>query len=320
MRVLIAGGGGVIGLALTERLVADGHTVIGLTRSPDRGRAIRAVGGEAILCDVLLERQAAEAVARAEPDAMVHELSNLPAALDPKRVGEQMAPTNRLRREGTRNLIAAARAIGVERLVAQSIAFAYAPSGDWVKAETEPLALDAAPPQDEVVSAISDLERQVLDASGVVLRYGNLYGANTYFGAKGAYAKLAEKRQLPLVGAAEGHWSFIHTRDAAQATALALERGESGIYNIVDDDPAPAHDWIPVFAQALGAKRPHKLPAAIGSRLLGPFVFDMMTQQRGASNAKARAQLDWTPDFGSWREGFAAAITAENRERWRFAR
>jgi nucleoside-diphosphate-sugar epimerase len=232
----------------------------------------------------------------------------------------QLAPANRLRREGTRNLIAAARAIGVERLLAQSIAFAYAPDGDWVKAESAPLALDAPPPQDEVVSAICDLERQVLDASGTVLRYGNLYGANTYFGATGAYAKLAAKRQLPIVGTAEGRWSFVYAADAAQATALALAHGEPGVYNIVDDDPAPARDWIPVFAQALGAKRPHKLPAAIGSRMLGSFAFDMMTRQRGASNAKARAELDWTPGFGSWREGFAAAIAAENRERWRFAR
>jgi nucleoside-diphosphate-sugar epimerase len=320
MRVLIAGAGGVIGLALTERLVADGHTVIGLTRSPDRGRAIRAAGGETILCDVLLQRQAAEAVAKAQPDAIIHELSNLPPALDLKRLSAQLAPTNRLRREGTRNLIAAARTIGVQRLLAQSIAFAYAPAGDWVKSESAPLALDAPPPQDEVVSAVCDLERQVLDASGIVLRYGNLYGADTYFGARGAYAQLAAKRQLPIVGAAEGRWSFVHTRDAADATALALEHGEPGIYNVVDDDPAPSHEWIPVFAQALGAKRPLKVPAAIGSRLLGSFAFDTMTRQRGASNAKARTQLHWTPGFTSWREGFAAAIAAENRERWRFAR
>jgi nucleoside-diphosphate-sugar epimerase len=320
MRVLIAGAGGVIGLALTERLVADGHTVIGLTRSPDRGRAIRAVGGDTILCDVLLERQVTEAVAKAEPDAIIHELSNLPPSLDPKRLGAQLAPTNRLRREGTRNLIAAGRAIGVQRLLAQSIAFAYAATGDWVKSESAPLALDAPPPQDEVVNAVCDLERQILDASGIVLRYGNLYGANTYFSAKGAYAKLVQKRQLPIVGAAEGRWSFVHARDAADATALALERAKSGIYNIVDDEPAPAHAWIPVFAQALGAKRPHKLPAAIGSRLLGSFAFDMMTQQRGANNAKARAELDWTPGYLSWREGLPGAIAAENRERWRFAR
>lgn len=320
MRVLIAGAGGVIGLALTERLVADGHTVIGLTRSPDRGRAIRAAGGETILCDVLLERQAAEAMAKAAPDAVIHELSNLPPQLDPKQLRAQLAPTNRLRREGTRNLIAAARAVGVPRLMAQSIAFAYAPTGDWVKTESAPLAHDAPPPQDEVVSAVADLERQVLEADGVVLRYGNLYGPHTYFGARGAYAKLAEKRQLPIVGAAEGRWSFIHTRDAADATAAALEHATTGVYNIVDDEPAAAAQWIPVFAQALGAKKPHKLPAAIGARLLGPFAADMMLHQRGASNAKARAQLAWEPSYPSWREGFAAAIAAENRERWRFAR
>src|SRR5947209_5578483 len=176
MKVLIAGAGGVIGLALIERLVADGHSVVGLTRSPGRGRAIRAAGGETILCDVLLERQVTDAVAKAAPDAIIHELSSLPSQLDAKRLAAALAPTNRLRREGTRNLIAAARAVGVQRLVAQSIAFAYAPSGDWVKDETAPLALQAPPPQDELVSAVADLERQVLEASGTVLRYGNLYG------------------------------------------------------------------------------------------------------------------------------------------------
>jgi nucleoside-diphosphate-sugar epimerase len=320
MKVLIAGAGGVIGLALIERLVADGHTVVGLTRSPDRGRAIRAAGGETVLCDVLLERQVADAVAKAAPEAIIHELSSLPSQLDAKRLAAQLAPTNRLRREGTRNLIAAARAIGVPRLVAQSIAFAYAPTGDWIKDETAPLALDAPAPQDEVVGAVADLERQVLEVSGTVLRYGNLYGADTYFGAKGAYAKLAAKRQLPIVGAAEGRWSFVHVRDAADATALALTHDQPGIFNIVDDDPAAAHEWIPVFAQALGAKKPLKLPAAIGARLLGPFVFGMMTSQRGASNAKARAELGWEPGYRSWRDGFPEAIAQENRDRWRFVR
>ena len=320
MRVLIAGAGGVLGLALTERLVADGHTVIGLTRSPGRGRAIRSAGGETILCDVLLERQAAEAVATAAPDAVIHQLSNLPPQLDSKQLAAQLAPTNRLRREGTRNLIAAARAIGVERLVAQSIAFAYAPEGDWVKSESARLALDAPPPQDEMVGAVADLERQVREVDGIVLRYGNLYGSDTYYGARGAYAKLAEKRQLPIVATAEGRWSFIHAADAADATAVALERGAPGIYNIVDDEPAPASEWIPVFAEALGAKQPRRLPAALASRLLGSFVFGLMANQRGASNAKARAELGWEPRFRSWREGFPAAIAAENLERWRYAR
>lgn len=320
MKVLIAGAGGVLGVALTERLLADGHTIVGLTRSPGHGRAIRAAGGEAILCDVLLERQVTEAVAKAEPEAIVHELSSLPSALDVKNLAAQLAPTNRLRREGTRNLIAAARAIGVQRIVAQSVAFAYAPSGDWVKDEAAPLALDAPPPQDEVVSSVADLERQVLEASGTVLRYGNLYGVDTYFGTKGPYAKLAAKRQLPIVGAAEGRWSFVDVRDAAQATVLALQSADSGIYNIVDDDPAPAHEWIPVFAEALGAKKPLKLPAAVGGRMLGPVVSAMMATQRGASNAKARSELNWEPRFPSWRDGLPAALADENRERWRFAR
>ena len=322
MRVLIAGAGGVIGLALTERLVADGHTVIGLTRSPDRGRAIRGAGGETILCDVLLERQAADAVAKAEPDAIIHELSNLPPDLDPKHLSAQLAPTNRLRREGTRNLIGAARALGVQRLLAQSIAFAYAPAGDWVKSESEPLALDAPPPQDEVVSAVCDLERQVLDASGIVLRYGNLYGANTYFGAQGAYARLAAKRQLPIVGAAEGRWSFIHTRDAADATALALERRRARASTTSSTTSRrPLMSGFPCSPRRSAPRRPHKVPAAIGvasARLLRLRRDD--PSARGQQRQGARRAAVAAAGIAAGARALPPRSRPRTATRWRFAR
>jgi nucleoside-diphosphate-sugar epimerase len=320
MKVLVAGAGGVIGLPLIQRLIADGHEVVGMTRSPERGRAIRNAGAQSVLCDVLYERQLLGLVERAKPDAIIHELTALPDRYDPKRLAEQLAPTNRLRREGTAHLVAAARSAGVERVVAQSVGFAYAPVGDWVKDEEAPLYLDAPPPQDAVVAAVADLERQMLEISGVVLRYGYFYGPGTQFGVRGAYAEMARRRMLPIVGQGEGRWSFIHVHDAADATVQALAHGESAVYNIVDDDPAPAREWIPEFATAVGAKRPFKLPEAIGTRLLGSVAAAAMREQRGASNAKAKAALEWTPAHPTWRTGFKAAIAAENRERWRWFR
>jgi nucleoside-diphosphate-sugar epimerase len=208
----------------------------------------------------------------------------------------------------------------VGRIVAQSVAFAYAPVGGWVKDEQAPLHLEAPPPQDEVVAAVADLERQVLDASGVVLRYGYFYGPGTQFGVRGAYAEMARKRLLPIVGHAEGHWSFIHVRDAADATVQALEHGDSAVYNVVDDEPAPAREWIPAFAAAAGASRPLKVPEWLGARLLGSVALAAMRDQRGANNAKAKLALEWVPAHPSWRAGFRAAMVAENRERWRWFR
>lgn len=320
MKVLIAGAGSEVGLALIERLLADGHEVTGLTRSPDRGRAIRAAGATLIMCDILLERQLLDAAERVGPEAIVHLLSEPPADLDAADAAEQLAPVNMLRRDGTRNLVAAARATGAERVIGQSVAFAYAPEGDWIKDEGAPLARTAGSVAGEAVAAVEDLERQLRDAGGVILRFGHLYGPGTPFGGKGHYAELARKRQLILPGAAEGRWSFVHVRDAAAAAAQALEADASGVYNIVDDEPAPAADWIPVYADAVGAKRPRKLPEALGARMIGPILYEALTRQRGASNAKARAELEWTPSLASWRPGFAQAITAENRERWRWAR
>jgi nucleoside-diphosphate-sugar epimerase len=240
---------------------------------------------------------------------VIHQLTALPARIHPRRYGEALAPTNVLRREGTRNLIGAAKAAGASRLVAQSIAFVYAPEGDWVKDEDASLAIDAPPAMSEAVAAVADLETQVLEAGGVVLRYGYFYGPGTQFAPDGFSAELARKRQLPVIGSGGGYWSFIHVDDAAAAAVAALERGSSEVYNIVDDEPAPARDWMPVYAASIGAKPPRRLPAWLARLVGGPAGVAVMTTQRGAGNAKAKRELGWAPRYASWRDGFRVGAT-----------
>jgi len=307
MRVFLAGATGVIGRSLIPKLTAGGHEVTGMTRRADRAEQLRALGAEPVVCDALDRDALLAAVRAAAPQAVIHELTDLPARLEPRRYRTQLAGTNRLRRDGTANLVAAAREAGAKRLVAQSIAFAYAPVGDWVKDEEAPLALDSPPPMGVVIAAVASLERQVLDVGGIVLRYGFFYGPGTQFARDGFYAELARKRQFPIVGSGEGRWSFIHVDDAAAATVAALEHGSSGIYNIVDDEPARARDWIPVYARAVGAKRPFRVPKLIGLLAGGPAAVAGMTTQRAASNAKAKRELGWAPQHRSWRDGFGTS-------------
>jgi nucleoside-diphosphate-sugar epimerase len=307
MRVFVAGATGVIGRALMPKLVEAGHEATGMTRSAERAERLRAQGAEAVVCEALDADSLRAAVVTAKPEAVIHQLTDIPPALDPRKYERQLAGTNRLRRDGTRNLIAAARAAGASRIIAQSVAFAYAPVGDWIKDEAAPLAIDAPAPMDAPVQAIADLEQQVLEAGGTVLRYGFFYGPGSSFAPDGAYGSLVRKRRLPVLGEGQGMWSLIHVDDAASATVAALERGSPGIYNIVDDEPAPAREWIPVYAAALGAKRPFRLPLWIGRLLAGPVAVTGMTEQRAASNAKAKRELDWTPAHPSWRDGFGTA-------------
>jgi nucleoside-diphosphate-sugar epimerase len=227
--------------------------------------------------------------------------------MQPRDYKTALVPTNRLRHEGTRNLIAAAQAAGATRFVAESVAFAYEPSGPWVKDEQEPLAVDSPPPMDRVIGALASLERQVGDAGGIVLRYGFLYGPGTWFASDGLFARMARRRMFPVLGSGEGRWSFIHADDAATATVAALERGAAGVYNIVDDEPARAADWIPAYASAMGARRPLHLPAWIGRLAAGGTAVRGMTEQRGASNVKAKSELGWEPRYASWRDGFRTA-------------
>lgn len=302
MRVFVAGATGVIGRQLVPRLMAAGHEVVGMTRSPERIGQLREAGAEPVVCNALDAEAVRVAVSESGADALIHELTELPARLEPRKYKQQLAATNQLRRDGTRNLIAAAQAAGVKGILAQSIAFAYTPTGDWIKDEESPLWLDAPAPLDATFDAVAELERRVLDAGGTVLRYGYFYGPGTQF--EGFFAELARSRRLPIVGAGEARWSFIHVEDAANATVAALEHGAPGIYNIVDDDPAQAAVWIPLYVEFVGARRPLRVPRWLGRLVGGPVTVATMSNQRGASNAKARRELGWTPTHPSWREGF----------------
>jgi len=307
MRVFLAGATGVIGRALIPQLRAAGHDLVAMTRSEDRAERLSAQGLEAVVCDALDDDRLKTVVAESRPEAVIHELTDIPPRMNTRRMASELAGTNRLRREGTRNLIAAAQAAGAGRLLAQSVAFAYAPVGDRIKDEQAPLALDVRGPMREVVGALGSLEDQVLGAGGIVLRYGFFYGPGTQLAADGFYGELAQKRQLPVVGSGAGLWSFIHVADAAAATVAALERGSSGVYNVVDDHPAPAAEWIPLFASAIGAKRPRHAPAWPARLLAGQFVVAGMTTQRGASNRKAKDELNWSPSHPSWCDELARA-------------
>jgi nucleoside-diphosphate-sugar epimerase len=307
MKVFVAGATGVIGRSLLPRLCDAGHEVIGMTRSAERADQVRALGARAVVGDALDADGLRTVVCDVGPDAVIHELTDLPKTLEPRKYKTQLVGTNRLRIEGTRNLVAAAQAAGARRLIAQSIAFAYKPVGGWVKDEEAPLALTAPPPMDAAVGAVAELEHQVLGADGIVLRYGLFYGPGTQFARDGFYAGFARRRMFPILGSGAGMWSFVHVDDAADATVAALERGDTGVYNIVDDEPAAARDWIPVFAAAVGAGRPLRAPAWVGRLVGGAVAVAGMTTQRAASNAKAKQELGWTPAHPSWRDGFAAA-------------
>jgi nucleoside-diphosphate-sugar epimerase len=292
-----------------RQLVAAGHEVTGMTRRQERAEAIRAAGGEAMVCDVFDQGALERAVVAAAPEAVIHLLTALPQRYDPK--SDYLAATNRIRVEGTRNLVAAARAAGARRIVAESIAFAYRPWGGWVKDEEEPLFADAPGRFGVAFGAIADLERQVLGVTGIegiALRYGWLYGPGTYYDRGGQQADEVIKRRFPIVGKGTGTFSFIHADDAASATVAALERGAPGAYNVVDDEPAPSREWLPVYAAALGARPPRRVPAWLARLVAGKDIAAAAIAMRGADNAKARRELGWEPAHPSWRRGFAAAL------------
>jgi nucleoside-diphosphate-sugar epimerase len=296
-----------MGRPLVRQLLAAGHQVTGMTRRQERAAEIRKAGASAVICDAFDSAALELAVKEAAPEVVVHQLTALPPRLDYKAKDDPLAATNRVRSEGTRNLLAAAKAAGARRLVAESVAFLYAPEGSWVKDEEAPLFKDAPAPFGDAVAALTDLERQVTGAEsieGVVLRYGWLYGPGTYFDRDGSQTEEALKRRVPIVGKGAGTFSFIQVEDAATATVAAVEKGAPGIYNVVDDEPAPMRDWAPVFAEAVGAKRPRRVPVWLARLIAGAAAAETATQLRGASNAKAKRELGWQPAYSSWRQGF----------------
>ena len=262
MKVFVAGASGAIGRPLVRQLVAAGHEVTGTTRREERSAEIRAAGAKAAVVDALDGPALAEAVNQASPEVVVNQLTSLPQRNNPRRASFFEA-TNRVRREGGRNLIEAARAVGARRFLTQSIAFLYAPEGDWVKGEDARPFDDAPEPFRSAVETLLEHEREVAeseDFDGLVLRYGQLYGPGTYFARDGHFGRDTSRRRFPIVGPGTGTFSFLHVEDAAAATVAALERGAPGIYNVVDDEPAPLHEWLPVYAEALGAKPPRRVP------------------------------------------------------------
>jgi nucleoside-diphosphate-sugar epimerase len=309
MRVFVAGATGAIGRQLVPRLVAAGHEVHGATRSESKQAMLHELGAVPVVMDALDPDQVAAAVGRAKPDAIVHELTSLAGV---ERYTERAAaPTNRLRTEGTDHLLSAGQAVGVRRFVAQGVAGfgAYARSGGPVKSEDDPLDPEPVPEMRETLAAIRHLEGAVLGArwtEGIVLRYGTFYGPGTSLAPGEEQFELIRKRRFPVVGDGGGVWSFIHVADAAEATLAAVEHGSRGVYNVVDDDPAPVAEWLPVLAQTLGAKRPMHMPRFIARLFAGEAGVVMMTEIRGASNAKAKRDLGWGPAHPSWRQGFAA--------------
>jgi nucleoside-diphosphate-sugar epimerase len=310
MRVFVAGATGAIGKQLVPRLVEAGHEVHGMTRSESKQAMLHELGAVPAVADALDPDQVAEAVGRANPDVIVHQLTAI-GALDMRHFDRDFALTNRLRTEGTDHLLSAGRAVGVRRFVAQSAVYGfYARTGGAVKSEEDPL--DPSPPREmrEAMAAVRHLEEAVLGAQwteGIVLRYGAFYGPGTSMAPGGAQFDMVRKRKFPLVGDGGGVWSFIHVADAAEATVAAVEHGNRGVYNVVDDDPAPVAEWLPALAQMLGAKNPMRVPRFVGRMFAGETGAVFMTEIRGASNAKAKRELAWRPAHPSWRQGFTAA-------------
>jgi 2-alkyl-3-oxoalkanoate reductase len=310
MRVFVAGASGAIGRPLIPKLVAAGHDVTGTTRSEANAEAVRAAGARAAVVDVFDADALRAAMVEASPEVVVHELTALPDRMD-FRKKDLYAATNRVRTEGTRNLLDGARAAGARRFVSQSIAFAYRNEGSRVKTEEDPLLTEARAPFDSGVRALHEMESAVLGADGIdglVLRYGFFYGPGTHYDKDGALIEDVRRRRMPIVGKGGGVFSFIHVDDAADATVAAVERGDPGIYNITDDEPAPMREWVPVLAEAARAKRPLRVPVWLAKLVAGKQIGEFATELRGASNQKAKRELGWRPEHPSWRNGFRESL------------
>jgi len=304
VRVFVAGASGVIGRPLVAQLVAAGHEVTGMTRSRERATAIDQAGATAAVCGALDAPGLRDTVAAAAPEVVVHQLTALPHRFDPRKP-HLYGATNRVRLEGTRNLLEAAPG---RRVVCQSVAFAYRPHREpRVLDEDAPLFTSAPPPFGPATRAVAEMERMVLEADGLVLRYGWFYGPGTWYGDGGSMARDVARRRFPIAGEGSGLFSFVHVDDAAAATVTAVERGASGIYNVVDDEPARIRDWLPVYAEAIGARRPFRAPLWLARLIGGKAATAMATTLPGATNTRAKAELGWQPRWATWRDGFRDA-------------
>ncbi|GAA3395631.1 NAD-dependent epimerase/dehydratase family protein [Cryptosporangium minutisporangium] len=313
MKIFLAGAAGAIGSQLVPQLVARGHEVVGTTRSVAKIEALRALGAEPVVVDALDPESVADAVAKAEPDVIVHQLTALNGPPDFRHAKQMAAATNRLRTEGTDHLLAAGRAVGVRKIVAQS-------NASWMERTGGPVAdengrLEPNPPADlaDGVDALRHLETAVTGigwADGIAIRYGAFYGPGTGLetAPDAIMAGEIRKRKFPIVGGGRGMWSLVHIADAASATVAAIERGRPGIYHVADDEPAPVHVWLPELARALGAEPPRRIPAWIVRLVAGPGPVDLMTRARGISSEKAKRELGWTPRYPSWRTGFREGL------------
>jgi nucleoside-diphosphate-sugar epimerase len=312
MRIFIAGATGVVGRPLVPLLVSRGHQVVATARTAEKAAALKAAGAMPTEVDGLDRDGVLRAVQAARPDVVVHQMTALADVTSFKNLDASLALTNRLRTEGTDHLLAAARAAGAQRFVAQSFTgWPNAREGGRVKTEDDPLDAHPAPTMVQTLDAIRTLEDTVVGASdlaGIALRYGGFYGPGTSLGPGGFFVEAVRKRRLPIIGEGTGVFSFLHIADAAEATRLAIEGGPPGLYNIVDDDPAEAAVWLPELARVIGARPPYRVPAWLGRLLAGDTFVRMMTEQRGSSNAKAKRLLGWQPAYSSWRVGFRRGL------------
>jgi nucleoside-diphosphate-sugar epimerase len=308
MKVLVAGATGGLGRSLVPQLIAAGHEVTGMTRSESGAAGVRAFGADAVLADGLDAAAVRAAVESVRPEVVVHQMTALKGGIDFKHFDDSFAMTNRLRTEGTDNLLAASQAAGVRRFVVQSYAgWNLQHGGSATKTEADPLDPNPVPGQRQTMAGIKHLESAVLNADGiegVALRYASFYGPTGDIGKGGSMVELIQKRRLPIIGDGAGVWSFIHYDDAAAVTVKAVESDVTGVFQVADDDPAQAAVWLPEFARILGAKAPRHIPAWVGRLAVGDVGVAAFTEIRGADNTSAKKTFRWQPGYASWREGF----------------